>query len=54
MKRKRRDEDGKILIDSPDEIPDFETEDELVAFWDTHTPSEATFAITASPPMTQL
>ena len=54
MKRKRRDEDGKIQIDSPDEIPDFETEDELVAFWDTTPPRRLTSATTASLLMTRL
>lgn len=32
----RRDEDGKILIDSWDEAPDTLTEDEEDAWWQTH------------------
>ncbi len=37
---KRRSEPARTLIDSPDEIPAFATEDEERRFWDTHEVSD--------------
>jgi hypothetical protein len=44
-KKLRRDkETGLLLIDSPEDIPEFATDDEEVAFWDTHAFSERFWA----------
>jgi hypothetical protein len=34
----QRDENGRILVDSPSEVPPF-ADDDAAAFWETHTPS---------------
>jgi uncharacterized membrane-anchored protein len=39
-KRPERTEDGFVIVHSEDELPQFESEAEEAAFWDTHTWSE--------------
>ena len=40
-KKLRRDkESGLLLIDRPEDIPDFATDEEEITFWDTHALSE--------------
>ena len=38
--KEKRDEDGRIIIDSWDEVPQFKTEAEEQAWWDEHTIGE--------------
>jgi hypothetical protein len=38
---KRRDVDGRILYDGPEEIPEFTSEAEAAAWYRSHTPSDA-------------
>lgn len=37
----RRAEDGRIIYDGPEDIPDFASEEEEAEWWSTHTPSDA-------------
>ena len=36
-RRQARDEDGRILVESADEIPSFGSDDDELDFWQTHT-----------------
>ena len=40
MTQQRVDDDGKILVDSLDEVPHFASDAECAAFWDAHSPSD--------------
>lgn len=40
----QRDEDGRILVDDPSDIPAFRSDEEELEYWRTHTPSERFFA----------
>jgi len=43
-RRECRDQDGRILVDDPSEIPAFSSDDEEAEYWHTHTLSERFFA----------
>ena len=40
MTAQQRDENGRILVDSLDEVPRFGSDEECAAYWETHTPSD--------------
>jgi hypothetical protein len=53
--RLRRDKaTGLFLIDRPEDIPDFDSEEDEVAFWDTHTFSERYWSTARHIPFEQL
>lgn len=41
MPAQLRDENGRILVDSLAEVPQFAEDEECGAYWETHTPSDA-------------
>lgn len=47
-KRERRDADGRILYDGPEDVPDFASPEEEAAWFSSHVPSDAYMA-TAAP-----